>query len=512
MAIERVQSSRRRAGPLGDNADAGRVAPGRALTNEIVDTLPVGMFRSTVDGAIVHANPMFLRVLDYPDLQTLRTRRAADLYVNPEDRAQWLVEAAGSEVVTDFESRLRRFDGSTLWARTSGRIVRCDADEADQFECLIVDITQRKLAEAQQAQRTAELAAFYELSRRLRVAPTVHDMYPLIVEQAMTLLGAFHACLALLNPERQVFTRVCTAGLAGEESGSTFPSHGTRSGQVVDHDTPFVSDDYGRELLPAWMVRARYRDLGPLIVVPVRSQEEILGTLCAARVKGGGSAPFTQDEVRLLAGIAEIAGISIQRARLHQHLQDANVQMVIALAHLVETRDSYTGQHCQRVVSMAERVARRLGCSAEELTDIRWGARLHDIGKVGIPDALLRKPGPLTDQEWAVMRQHPLLGEDILSAVQRMRGAAKLVRHHQEAWNGSGYPDGLAGDAIPLGARILAVVDAFGAITETRPYREARTDAEAVAEIRRCAGGQFDPRVVAAFCATIDEHMGEING
>ena len=129
---------------------------------------------------------------------------------------------------------------------------------------------------------------------------------------------------------------------------------------------------------------------------------------------------------------------------------------------------------------------------------------MHDVGKIGVPDRILNKPGGLNEVEWKMMRQHPILGEEILKSVERMRTVARLVRHHQERWDGTGYPDRLQGEAIPLGSRILAVVDAYGAITEARPYKPARPHGEAVAEIRRCAGTQFDPGVVAVFAQVVD--------
>jgi HD-GYP domain-containing protein (c-di-GMP phosphodiesterase class II) len=448
---------------------------------------------------------MFLRMLGYPNRKTLLARRAADLYVDPGVRDEWLAKLTQNGLVTNFESQLYRYDGSPIWVRASARIVHAPGGRGHYLEGAVVDITESKLAEAKQTQRTAELETFHDLSRRLRTARGADEMYPLVVEHTRSLLDAYHGCLALLNPEGLVFTRVYTVGIVGEKIGSTFPTRGTRSGRVATEGTPLVSADFSRDRVPEWMAYSPYRALGPLIIVPVRSEEGIIGTLCMARVRGSDRGVFGEAEVHLLEGIAEITGIAIHRAQLHERLQEANVQMVVALAHVMESRDAYTARHSNRVVALAQRVARTLGCSDEEAQDIRWAARLHDIGKVAMPDALLRKPQALTEQEWTVMRQHPLLGEEILSSVLRLRGAAKLVRHHQEMWDGTGYPDGLKGDAIPLGARILAVVDTFGAITEARPYRAARSRAQAIAEIKRCAGTQFDPRVVEAFCAVAEQ-------
>ncbi len=183
----------------------------------------------------------------------------------------------------------------------------------------------------------------------------------------------------------------------------------------------------------------------------------------------------------------------------HQNLEEAYLQMVVALAAAVESRDTYTADHSERIARWADAVAAKLNCSGADIKDIRRAAWLHDIGKIGIPDSILRKPVSLTKTEWAVMRQHPVIGEEILSSVDRMRGVAKLVRHHQERWDGAGYPDRLKGEQIPLGARILAVVDAYSAMVDARPYKKARSHEEAVTELRRCAGAQFDPRVVEVF-------------
>jgi PAS domain S-box-containing protein len=472
----------------------------------LFERVPIGLYRSTPRGRILDANSAFLRILGYPDRATLMAVDAPSLYVDPDARQRWTTLLEREGVVTDFESELWRYDGTVTWIRASAHVVRTANGRTRYFDGAIVDITERKMAEAEIRRRAAELEAFYDLSKRLRTASAPEEMYPVLVGSAIRLLHADHGTLAFLSPDRPAFMRAYTVGTPPEEHGSTFPLAGTPSGRVAETGTSFVTDDFVATL-PTGLDIAGYQQLGPVVIVPVRSEQEFIGTIGLGRTKRAGSHPFTDAEVRLLEGIAEIGGTAIHRARLHQKLQQAYVQMVVALAQTIESRDSYTAEHGERMVALAERTARELGCPEGEVQDIRWGARLHDIGKIGVPDAILSKPGGLTDQEWTTMRQHPILGEEILSSVERMRGVARLVRHHQEQWDGTGYPDGLKGEAIPLGSRILAVVDAYGAITEARPYKPARTPGEAVAEITRCAGSQFDPQVVEAFCRMVEDSI-----
>ena len=170
-----------------------------------------------------------------------------------------------------------------------------------------------------------------------------------------------------------------------------------------------------------------------------------------------------------------------------------------ALTSALEARDAETHGHSERVVSFSLRLGRELGLDAGQLRSLEFGALLHDIGKIGVPDAILRKPGALTEPEWLRMRRHPQLGEQILRGVEFLGGAALVVAQHHEKWDGSGYPLGLRGREIDINARIFAVADAFDAMTSDRVYRRGRPYAEASAELDACAGRHFDPLVVEAF-------------
>jgi HD-GYP domain-containing protein (c-di-GMP phosphodiesterase class II) len=174
------------------------------------------------------------------------------------------------------------------------------------------------------------------------------------------------------------------------------------------------------------------------------------------------------------------------------------------LIHILQAKHPDLIDHASDVARLASHVGARLGMSAEQLAELARAAALHDIGKVGIPDAILDKPGPLNADDWSYMRQHTVIGERILSAAPALRPVAAIVRASHERWDGHGYPDGLAGDRVPLAARIVAVCDAFDAMTTDRCYRPARSEQEACDELRRDAGHHFDPAVVTAFLAEID--------
>jgi len=180
-------------------------------------------------------------------------------------------------------------------------------------------------------------------------------------------------------------------------------------------------------------------------------------------------------------------------------LQTATQDQVYALAATVDAKDPYTYGHSRNVADIAQAIGKEIGLAGKELTDLYAVSLLHDIGKLGVPDAILTKPGKLTEEEWEIIKRHSAEGERIVSYVKDLSALVHMIRHHHEWYDGSGYPDGLKGGAIPLGARIISVADAYDTMTGKRPYKGPISHEEAAEELRRCSGTQFDPELVQAF-------------
>jgi diguanylate cyclase (GGDEF)-like protein len=246
-------------------------------------------------------------------------------------------------------------------------------------------------------------------------------------------------------------------------------------------------------------------DIDPIplseLCAPVWVGDELWG---AINVEEVAARAFDEDDARLLQTVADQLGSALRSALLYEQLDRAYLGTAEALATALEAKDSYTAQHAHSIVQWAEAVGRQLGMDEAQLRDLRYGAVFHDIGKIAIPEAILNKQGPLNDAEREIMQRHTIVGEQILAPVEFLTGVRPIVRHEHERWDGEGYPDGLSGEDIPLGARIVLVCDAFHAMTSDRPYRTAMSHTDARAELIAGAGTQFDPRIVDAFLAVLD--------
>jgi len=228
----------------------------------------------------------------------------------------------------------------------------------------------------------------------------------------------------------------------------------------------------------------------------------VIGVAEAINKKKGGS--FSVNDERLLGTFASAGAMAIQKAQLFEDLNDLFIATVRAMADAIEAKDPYTRGHSERIRRFSLMIAERMKLTESDKSMLGLSALLHDVGKIGVPEAILLKEGKLTDAEWVWMRRHPSIGADMLSHIKQLKGAIGGIRHHQERWDGKGYPDGIAGKEIPLFGRIICVADAFDAMTSNRPYRKSLSVEDALEELKRCSSTQFDPECVQAF---IDGYM-----
>lgn len=243
-------------------------------------------------------------------------------------------------------------------------------------------------------------------------------------------------------------------------------------------------------------------DLVNMAALPVTVQGGVKGVLLVANKRSG---PFSDDDTDLLLAIGNHAGIALENHRLHCQLAESYLSTIAVLADAIEAKDPYTRGHCESVAGIAVSVAQKLGWQDDALEHIRYAALLHDIGKIGIPDGILLKPGRLLPEEYQVIQRHTAIGSDLVSRVPSLEPIAATILHHHERVDGSGYPSGLSGEDISLASRIIGVVDAFDAMTTPRPYREPVSPQEALEELRRCTGTQFDEGIVNLVAIVLSE-------
>ncbi|HYB22160.1 MAG TPA: HD domain-containing phosphohydrolase, partial [Solirubrobacteraceae bacterium] len=251
---------------------------------------------------------------------------------------------------------------------------------------------------------------------------------------------------------------------------------------------------------PDYIVRDPNTDPHSELSVPVLVDGTVWGVL---NIEATDPGALAEADAVLVEAIASSFGEAVHRARLIADLEGAFTTALAVLTSTVEAKDDYTACHGEDVAVLAERIALRMALPSAQARDVRYAAMLHDIGKVAVPSEILLKPGPLTDEEWVTMRSHAAIGGELVARIDAFAHLAAAVRASHERWDGGGYPDGLAGERIPLAARIIAACDTYDAIVTDRPYRPARSRGEACAELRRAAGTQLDPDVVHAVVAEL---------
>ena len=238
------------------------------------------------------------------------------------------------------------------------------------------------------------------------------------------------------------------------------------------------------------------------ITAPLLVRDKVIGVISVATAKPGER--YTQDEIDMLGNFAAQAAVSVENTQLYARLQQAHLGTIASLAAVIEARDPYTIGHSTRVTQYAVAIAEAMGLPAEDVEEIRLASLLHDVGKIGIPDRVLNKTDRLTEEEFSAIKMHPTMSVKIIEPLPHLANIIPVIYHHHEHFDGTGYVEGKAGDKIPLGSRIIAAADAFEAMTSDRPYRQALSREQAMAQLRNKAGTQFDPEVVGYFLELLE--------
>jgi putative nucleotidyltransferase with HDIG domain len=234
-------------------------------------------------------------------------------------------------------------------------------------------------------------------------------------------------------------------------------------------------------------------------LIPLVVEKKPIGVLFLGQPENPEEDPLTPDAGYVVDLVADQLANAIHRNQLNERLSNLSIETVLALSRSLDARDSHSGSHSKRMASLSEQLAIRYGFTNRETRELCWAALLHDIGKIGVEDQILYKPGPLTDHEWEIIKTHPDVGAQMIHGLSGMESISNLILCHHERMDGSGYPRGLTGEEIPLGARIIAVVDSYSAMTEGRNYRNAKTHDEAITELKWLSGKQYDADVVRMF-------------
>jgi diguanylate cyclase (GGDEF)-like protein/putative nucleotidyltransferase with HDIG domain len=466
-----------------------------------VDLAGVGLAASLM--APQEVGPLVQRVIRRREVVSLRDY-SIDTYGESSGRAEFLREAGihaamaapvmlGGEVVgsvgiatTDPDRTFDAIDRQGLFA----------------FAQLAAAAMRSARVREEREQRIRRLSALNELAWQLAGVHEPFGIARLAYEAAGALVARDSFYVARYYAGKKEFDFVLQAEGADSWVGERYPlGTGPTSQVVLTGETYLVKgpgDPVQRRGMPFGETE---RPSGSAVHVPLKSRGRLVGVLSSQAYRPGA---FDAEDIAVLQSLGNLVATAFENAEHLAQMRELYLASVKALAAAVDARDPYTRSHSARVAALARTIADEMRLSADQLRRVQLGALLHDIGKIGVPDAILNKPGALTADEWVLMRTHPAVGASILAAVEPLRDLVPIVKAHHERFDGAGYPDKLAGDSVPLEAYVVAAADAFEVIVSRRAYKQAQSLEFACAELVRCRGTQFHPDVVDAFLRVID--------
>ena len=446
----------------------------------------------------------------------LRTGQKKDLYQIKKFSKELMKQGIGPEVIVEMHLKAIKkinknksvYPGKTIDESFTFLIegiinyeMVCRKYLASKKEDYLAEIRElnRKLSE-----KLAEMTILYEAAKLTSFSLDLEEVLSSAFNSAVKILNAETGSLMLFDPEEEVLTIKKSYGLNEEIIRKTRIKKGeTIVGLVAQSGKPLII--HGRADLP---VRCTQTGIAPIkgrkkyekvnsICVPLKTRKGVIGVVNLNRKENAN--PFTEDNLKLLFTMANDVAFAIENATLYQNLHESYLSIIRALVSALELKDSHTRGHSESVTRYAVALAKKLKLSPQEIESIEVAAILHDIGKIGVQESILNKPGKLNDEEWKEMKRHPEFSYKILKEVNFPWDIKPLIYAHHERYNGKGYPARLKGEKIPLGARILAVADTFAAMTSDRAYRKGLSKEMAIEELKRVAGTQLDPELVKVF-------------
>ncbi len=363
---------------------------------------------------------------------------------------------------------------------------------------IATDITEHKKLTMELSQMVKELYLLQQISQELSSILDLELLLQHIVRHLKETLKYERAAVALIDPRtKQLVIRAAEKPYSKKIQPRLRLNLGEGiTGYVAKTGNPYIANDVSRNHHYHIFDKKTKSE----IAVPLKIGEKVIGVI---NIESYEKNAFSERDLEVLKLVANQASIAIQNSELYSSLKQSYLDSIKTLVSAIEAKDPYTSGHSERVRKYALKIARKLKLPPEAIEEIDYAGYLHDIGKIGISDSVLTKPSPLTQEEYETIKKHPKIGHNILKHAHHLSGACEIIKYEHERYDGNGYPNGLKKSEIPIGARIIAVADAYDAMTTDRPYRKALSKKEAIKRLKEESGGQFDPKVVKAFLSII---------
>jgi len=482
------------------------------LQSAALDAAANGFVITDRTGKTMWVNPAFTRLTGYSfeesvgqNLRILKSgKQDHDFYVN-----LWTTILSGNIWHGELVNRCK--DGRLYTEEMTIAPLRGEDGEISHFISVKQDISERKKAEEKIHRQINYITALQDIDRTIASEIGMYPSLTALISKAVSLLSVDAAAILLINFNTGTLDFFAGKGFHNEAVTNTrvkveesYARNAIIQKRIVKFPNP--KEEAENLFFTKFLQEEKFTSYygAPLII-----KERTIGVL---EVYQRSPVKRDQEWLDFLNALAGQAAVAISNAQLFDNLQDSNLELTLAYdatiegwSHAMDLRDRETEGHTQRVSTLTVRLARKMGIPATEILHIRRGALLHDIGKMGISDNILRKPSDLTAEEWKEMRLHPVYAYEMLAPITYLKPALDIPYCHHEKWDGSGYPRGLKGEEIPFAARIFAVADVYDAITSDRPYRKAWTKEKALDYIREQSGTHFDPQIVEKFLELIKE-------